>query len=123
MSGVRLTQVSRPFADNVVFPSLDSPTKESEFAVKVGPSGCGKSTTIRMIAGLEAATTGTIGIAGKDVILGPRRWCVTSQRCFSSMPSNRTWISQATCRLRFALPAHREMKCGNGCAGPQICLS
>ncbi|MEN6450263.1 MAG: ABC transporter ATP-binding protein [Thermoguttaceae bacterium] len=38
-----------------------------EFLVLVGPSGCGKSTTLRMIAGLEPITTGTIGIDGATV--------------------------------------------------------
>jgi multiple sugar transport system ATP-binding protein len=39
--------------------------KEREFIVLVGPSGCGKSTTLRMIAGLEEITSGTISIGGK----------------------------------------------------------
>ena len=39
--------------------------KEHEFIVLVGPSGCGKSTTLRMIAGLEEITSGTISIGGK----------------------------------------------------------
>ncbi len=39
--------------------------KEREFIVLVGPSGCGKSTTLRMIAGLEAITSGKISIDGK----------------------------------------------------------
>lgn len=40
---------------------------DGEFLVLVGPSGCGKSTTLRMVAGLELPTSGTISIAGKDV--------------------------------------------------------
>src|SRR5262245_8757804 len=39
--------------------------KEREFIVLVGPSGCGESTTLRMIAGLEEITSGTISIGGK----------------------------------------------------------
>jgi multiple sugar transport system ATP-binding protein len=41
--------------------------KNGEFMVLVGPSGCGKSTTLRMIAGLERVTSGTISIGGKVV--------------------------------------------------------
>lgn len=41
--------------------------KDKEFMVFVGPSGCGKSTTLRMIAGLEEITKGTINIGGRVV--------------------------------------------------------
>ena len=41
--------------------------QDSEFLVLVGPSGCGKSTTLRMIAGLEDITSGTISIGGRCV--------------------------------------------------------
>jgi multiple sugar transport system ATP-binding protein len=40
---------------------------DKEFLVLVGPSGCGKSTTLRMIAGLEEISEGTISIDGKVV--------------------------------------------------------
>jgi multiple sugar transport system ATP-binding protein len=41
--------------------------KDGEFMVLVGPSGCGKSTTLRMVAGLEKISSGTIAIGGKVV--------------------------------------------------------
>src|SRR5438876_9474439 len=41
--------------------------EDKEFVVLVGPSGCGKSTTLRMIAGLEEISRGTISIDGKIV--------------------------------------------------------
>src|ERR1043165_5545202 len=41
--------------------------EDGEFIVLVGPSGCGKSTTLRMIAGLEDITSGTISIGNRVV--------------------------------------------------------
>jgi multiple sugar transport system ATP-binding protein len=47
--------------------AIDLDIQDREFMVLVGPSGCGKSTTLRMIAGLEDITDGTISIAGRVV--------------------------------------------------------
>jgi multiple sugar transport system ATP-binding protein len=44
---------------------IDLDVADREFMVLVGPSGCGKSTTLRMIAGLESVTSGTVEIGGK----------------------------------------------------------
>jgi ABC-type sugar transport system ATPase subunit len=54
--------VARP-----VIPDLSLTVPAGQMAVLVGPSGCGKSTTLRMVAGLEEATAGTIKIGGRDV--------------------------------------------------------
>src|SRR6266481_8244170 len=48
-------------------------TREGEFLVFLGPSGCGKTTLLRMIAGLETPTSGSISIAGQDVTEWPAR--------------------------------------------------
>ena len=53
-------------ADNAV-DSFNLTTKDGEFIVLVGPSGCGKTTTMRMIAGLESISGGSISIDGRDV--------------------------------------------------------
>ena len=58
----RYEGVARP-----VIPSLDLTIPSGEMAVLVGPSGCGKSTTLRMVAGLEEPTSGTIKIGKRDV--------------------------------------------------------
>ena len=47
--------------------------EEGELIVLVGPSGCGKSTTLRMVAGLEDITSGTLIIDGKDVTQMPAK--------------------------------------------------
>jgi multiple sugar transport system ATP-binding protein len=47
--------------------SVNLTIKDREFMVLVGPSGCGKSTTLRMIAGLEEITAGTVSIDGRVV--------------------------------------------------------
>src|ERR1700738_2954653 len=44
--------------------NISLPIQDGEFMVLVGPSGCGKSTTLRMVAGLEKITSGTISIGG-----------------------------------------------------------
>jgi len=46
---------------------IDLDIQDGEFMVLVGPSGCGKSTTLRMVAGLEKITSGTISIGGRVV--------------------------------------------------------
>jgi len=47
--------------------NISLPISDGEFMVLVGPSGCGKSTTLRMIAGLEKITSGTISIGDRVV--------------------------------------------------------
>ena len=67
MSGVQLANVTKSYGNLNVIPPLSLSFDEGEFVVIVGPSGCGKSTTLRMIAGLEPVTSGSIHIGGKDV--------------------------------------------------------
>lgn len=68
-AGVSFTRVTKVYAAGQT-PAVDAFTLDvapGEFLVLVGPSGCGKSTTLRMVAGLELPSSGTIAIAGRDV--------------------------------------------------------
>ncbi|MFT6656950.1 ABC transporter ATP-binding protein [Maritalea sp.] len=67
MTEVSLQQVVKNYGQLEVVHSIDLEIKDSEFVVLVGPSGCGKSTTLRMIAGLEEISGGTIKIGDRIV--------------------------------------------------------
>ena len=71
VASVRLDQVSKVYrGERGLVKAVDQVSLEihdKEFVVLVGPSGCGKSTTLRMIAGLEEVTEGTIRIAERTV--------------------------------------------------------
>lgn len=67
MSGVKLSQLVKRYGDVEVVKSIDLEVAPHEFVVLVGPSGCGKSTTLRMIAGLEEISDGTVSITGREV--------------------------------------------------------
>ncbi len=68
MASVKLTEVKKVYQGNVVaVHNFNLDIKDKEFIVFVGPSGCGKSTTLRMIAGLEEISEGTVEIDGEVV--------------------------------------------------------
>jgi multiple sugar transport system ATP-binding protein len=72
MANVVISQLEKAYPDKngpgiKVVHGIDLEIKDREFMVLVGPSGCGKSTTLRMIAGLEEISGGTIAIDGKVV--------------------------------------------------------
>src|ERR1035437_3034376 len=65
---VELQSVAKVYPGNVrAVDSIDLSIKDQEFIVLLGPSGCGKSTTLRMVAGLEEITGGTISIGDRVV--------------------------------------------------------
>jgi multiple sugar transport system ATP-binding protein len=68
MAGVILERVSRVYPGGVkAVDDISLEVADQEFVVLVGPSGCGKSTTLRLIAGLEELSGGTIRIGGRLV--------------------------------------------------------
>jgi putative spermidine/putrescine transport system ATP-binding protein len=67
MAFLELDHVSKRFKDSVAVENFNLQVSPGEFVSFLGPSGCGKTTSLRMIAGFETPTSGTIRIAGKDV--------------------------------------------------------
>lgn len=67
MAEIRLERVTRTFGTVVAVDSVSLEIEDREFLVLLGPSGCGKSTVLRLIAGLERPSAGTVYIAGRDV--------------------------------------------------------
>ncbi|MFM8988429.1 MAG: ABC transporter ATP-binding protein, partial [Alphaproteobacteria bacterium] len=67
MAEVVLEKLCKSYGSVAAVRDVDLRIADREFVVLVGPSGCGKSTTLRMIAGLEEITSGTISIGGRVV--------------------------------------------------------
>ncbi len=67
MAEVTFEKVRKAFGEAVAVRELDLAIRSGEFVSLLGPSGCGKTTTLRMLAGLETPTSGTISIGGAVV--------------------------------------------------------
>ncbi|UCG08728.1 MAG: sn-glycerol-3-phosphate ABC transporter ATP-binding protein UgpC [Desulfobacterales bacterium] len=67
MATVIFHHVTKRFGNTTAVEDFDLAIQDKEFVVLVGPSGCCKSTTLRMLAGLEKITEGTIEIDGRVV--------------------------------------------------------
>jgi sn-glycerol 3-phosphate transport system ATP-binding protein len=67
MSAVSFRDVRKKYAELEVIHGVSAEVADGEFVVIVGPSGCGKSTLLRMVAGLEAITSGEIHIGSRVV--------------------------------------------------------
>ena len=71
---IELDSVTKQFPDGTTaVHSLDLAVGDGELLVLVGPSGCGKTTALRMVAGLEDVTSGTISIDGRRSTTSSRR--------------------------------------------------
>jgi spermidine/putrescine transport system ATP-binding protein len=65
--GLALRQLTKHFGAFQAVQSLDLDVPRGAFFALLGPSGCGKTTTLRMVAGLETPSSGTITLAGQDI--------------------------------------------------------
>ncbi|MEE4595083.1 ABC transporter ATP-binding protein [Streptomyces sp. DSM 41524] len=68
---VRLDRISKTYGSFTAVHPLDLHIPAGSFFALLGASGCGKTTTLRMIAGLEDPTTGTVQLAGEDITVLP----------------------------------------------------
>lgn len=94
---LRLRGVSKRFDDSVAVQPIDLEVAEGEFLSIIGPSGCGKTTTLRMIAGLERPTAGSIALSGRDITDAPpheRDFGMVFQR-FALFPHKDVWHNVA----------------------------
>ena len=66
-AAVELTGITKRFGDVTAVDAIDLTIEDGEFFAMLGPSGCGKTTTLRMIAGLEFPTEGSLRIFGEEV--------------------------------------------------------
>lgn len=71
MGFLELTGVQKRFGDVLAVEDFHLSASRGEFVSFLGPSGCGKTTTLRMIAGFEQPTAGTISIDGNDITRRP----------------------------------------------------
>lgn len=70
-AAVQLSNVTKQFGDVIALKGIDLAIVDGEFFSPLGPSGCGKTTTLRLIAGFEFPTSGSIQIHGKEMALEP----------------------------------------------------
>ena len=66
-TGLELRSLTKDFGEFRAVDSLDLDVPKGSFFALLGPSGCGKTTTLRMVAGLDSPTSGSIVLAGDDI--------------------------------------------------------
>ncbi len=67
MAYLTLSNISKQFGDAYAVQDFNLDVEKGEFVSFLGPSGCGKTTTLRMVAGFETPTTGTITVDNADI--------------------------------------------------------
>ena len=86
MARVNFEGVTKAFDGVLAVDDLHLDVHDGELLVLLGPSGCGKTTALRMVAGLEDPTAGTVSIGDRWSTTSSRRtatspWCSSPTRC------------------------------------------
>ena len=101
---VRLEDISKTFGDKKIIKNFSLDIYEGEFITFLGPSGCGKTTLLRIISGLEDATSGKVYIEGEDVTneIPAKRKVNTIFQNFALFPHMTVWDN-----INFGLKMHK----------------
>jgi ABC-type sugar transport system ATPase subunit len=67
MNEIELRSITKTYGGHLAIPGLDLDVAKGSFVTLLGPSGCGKTTTLRIVAGLEQASAGTLSLGGRRV--------------------------------------------------------
>jgi sn-glycerol 3-phosphate transport system ATP-binding protein len=67
LADVELQSVTKSWGGDPAVDRVSFILRQGNLGALLGPSGCGKSTTLRLVAGLEGVTSGSISIGGRDV--------------------------------------------------------
>jgi ABC-type sugar transport systems, ATPase components len=116
MAQVTLEHVGKIYPGDVrAVKDFNLTIEDGEFIVMVGPSGCGKSTTLRMVAGLEEISEGTISIGGRivnDVLPKDRNIAMVFQN-YALYPDKTVYENMAFClRMRKYQPEEAKQRKG-----------
>ena len=96
--GLRLEGLTKSFPGFTAVDHLDLDVPSGSFFALLGPSGCGKTTTLRMVAGLDSPTSGSIVLNGTRHHAASGPTAARSTRCSRATRSSRTSTSTRTSR-------------------------
>ena len=129
MAQIRVEALDKSFGDFHAVKAASFTVEDGEFLCLLGPSGCGKTTTLRMIAGLELPTAGTIRLGGEDVTMNRASERDIAFVRASAQPSTTGgwWRPRASCAFRiFSIGRCRVLLAAIGSAsrsGGRSCAS